>query len=291
MSDTIPQDTPQKQCSKCKQFFPATPQFFTRDKTKPGGWYSSCKNCCRTYHKRPDVIERERKQRKEAWQALKNDPEKLKAVQERQRVWAMSPEARAHKMEYMYYYYRKPEVQQRVQDYGYVYRRRPEVKARIQAYTKVYQRTPASRKRQLAYRNRSKAHINRYQAAYYIRKRETIRAYAKLYQKRPETRLLMQAAGEKRRMRKKSIRGTHSVQQIKELLRKQKHRCYYCRDLFKIVKGKHLFHIDHTFPVSRVVGTDIPANDISYLVLACPTCNLKKGDKFPWEWPEGGRLL
>jgi hypothetical protein len=39
-----------------------------------------------------------------------------------------------------------------------------------------------------------------------------------------------------------------------------------------------------------VVGTDIPANSIDYLVLSCPTCNLSKGDKFPWEWLDGGRL-
>src|SRR6266567_4724163 len=43
--------------------------------------------------------------------------------------------------------------------------------------------------------------------------------------------------------------------------------------------------------LARVAGGDIPANDISYLVLACPTCNNSKHDKFPWEFSKGGRLL
>jgi 5-methylcytosine-specific restriction endonuclease McrA len=33
------------------------------------------------------------------------------------------------------------------------------------------------------------------------------------------------------------------------------------------------------------------SNDISNIVLACPSCNLQKGTRLPHEWPEGGRLL
>jgi hypothetical protein len=36
---------------------------------------------------------------------------------------------------------------------------------------------------------------------------------------------------------------------------------------------------------------DIPANDISYLVISCGPCNVSKGARFPWEWIDGGRLL
>ncbi len=97
-----------------------------------------------------------------------------------------------------------------------------------------------------------------------------------------------------RRARKRAIGGTHTAAQIQELLKRQKYRCYYAacgHARFEKRNGKYIFHVDHTFPISRVVGTDIPANDINYLVLACPFCNISKHDKFPWEFPEGGKLL
>jgi len=89
------------------------------------------------------------------------------------------------------------------------------------------------------------------------------------------------------RARKRSIPGTHTSQQVQEQYLRQHKKCYYCGNHIKW--GKH--HVDHTFPISRVAGTNIPANDISYLVITCQTCNLKKGNKYPWEWPEGGKLL
>lgn len=94
--------------------------------------------------------------------------------------------------------------------------------------------------------------------------------------------------------RKKSILGTHTTAQITELLKRQHYRCYYAacgHAKFNKVNGKYIYHVEHTFPISRVAGTDIPANDISYIVLACPHCNTSKGNKFPWEWVEGGHLL
>lgn len=44
--DTIPQDnTPRKQCSACKGFFPATPEYFYRRSNRPSGLSSQCKGC------------------------------------------------------------------------------------------------------------------------------------------------------------------------------------------------------------------------------------------------------
>lgn len=99
------------------------------------------------------------------------------------------------------------------------------------------------------------------------------------------------ASQAKRRAKKRSIPGTYTAQQVLEKLKKQHHRCYYCTSKFKRVKNKYIYHVDHTFPISRVAGTDIPANSIDYLVLTCPRCNLSKGDRYPHEWPEGGKLL
>lgn len=95
--------------------------------------------------------------------------------------------------------------------------------------------------------------------------------------------------------RKKAIQGTHSHKQIAEQLKRQNYRCYYAACGFakfeKKKDGTYIYVVEHTYPIARVAGTDLPVNDISYLVLACPKCNAEKGSKYPWEWPEGGRLL
>lgn len=45
MSDTIPQDTPAKQCVKCKAWLPATAAFFPTKKQFPDQFRSRCKKC------------------------------------------------------------------------------------------------------------------------------------------------------------------------------------------------------------------------------------------------------
>jgi hypothetical protein len=98
----------------------------------------------------------------------------------------------------------------------------------------------------------------------------------------------------RRRAREKAVDGIHTSAQIAEQLKRQHYRCYYAKcgfSKFLKVNGKYQYHVEHTYPLSRVAGTDIPANDMSYLVLSCGSCNDSKGNKYPWEFPEGGRLL
>jgi 5-methylcytosine-specific restriction endonuclease McrA len=63
-------------------------------------------------------------------------------------------------------------------------------------------------------------------------------------------------------------------------LKRQKGKCYYCQ--CKLEK----YHVDHVIPLSRG-GSDHPDNK----VLACPSCNQRKGAKLPHEFVKGGRLL
>jgi len=132
-----------------------------------------------------------------------------------------------------------------------------------------------------------KGEIYQKQAEVRQRKRINDRRYYALPAARAKLRVRTRAY----EIRQKGILGVHTLEQIQKQLKRQRHCCYYCSLKFQKSKGGYVYHVEHTFPLSRVVGTDIPANDISYLVLACPTCNIKKGDKFPWEFPEGGRLL
>lgn len=78
----------------------------------------------------------------------------------------------------------------------------------------------------------------------------------------------------KRRALAMQTTGSHTNEQIAQMLIDQNHQCFYCgKDISKKM------HIDHFIPLSRG-GSD----DISNIVLACPHCNLSKNDKLPSEF-------
>ena len=263
--DTIPQDnTPHKQCTgECKQWFPATSEFFSPRKDAKDGLRSQCKECRnkeqKSYHARPDV-------------------------QERRRARASRPEARERDRIQHRASYQIPEVRKQIRAQQKAYYE--EVREQRLAYRKAYYSQPENRERQRA---QFKDYYSRPEVRAYRNAHD--KAYKKTYLKRPEVRERNQVNSHNYRARKSAIPGTYSPAQIQDLLKRQRYKCYYCHLKFEKRSGKYIYHIDHTFPVSRVAGTDIPANDISYLVLACPTCNRKKHNKFPWEFPAGGRLL
>lgn len=221
---------PEKRCSKCGNIFPATPEFFQRDKHTKDGLRPDCKPCRVKWNA-------ERHEEKRAYnQAYYHDQ-----PGNRDRILAQRREN----------YRNDSEIRQYALDYN----KRPDVREYQRIYLKEYNHRPEIKERDREARRIAKK--NR-------------RAHAKL------------------------ISGSYTNAQIQELLKRQKYCCYYAscgHAKFEQKDGKYIYHIDHTFPINRVVGTDIPANDISYLVLACPSCNHKKSDKFPWEFPEGGRLL
>lgn len=248
----------QKCCTgPCGRWLPATSEFFHREKRAKDGLHSRCKMCVRAYN-----------------EVYHNRLE----VQERIQAY------RSH-----------PEVQKQRRIYEKAYRSRPEIRARNRAYLRTYRQADAHKEEREKYlrraeiRERMRVHKNIYQSQPEIRER--IRIYKKAYRRRPEVRELTRINKVNYYSRKRAVQGTHTAQQIRDLLISQHHHCYYCGGKFARVNGKYIYHVDHTFPLSRVAGTDIPANNIDYLVLACPLCNDRKGDKYPWEFPEGGRLL
>ncbi|HEX6478495.1 MAG TPA: HNH endonuclease [Ktedonobacteraceae bacterium] len=135
--------------------------------------------------------------------------------------------------------------------------------------------------------------------ARYIARRETVLQqrfryyrthlveYAIYYQQYRKTHIEQgRVYGNNRRARERAARGIHTSEQIREQYDRQKGKCYYCHK--KVKWGEHV--VDHTYPLSRDNGDD-PVNDISYLVITCVPCNASKKNKYPWEWPQGGRLL
>lgn len=82
-----------------------------------------------------------------------------------------------------------------------------------------------------------------------------------------------------RRARIMGAGGSYTKEDVERQYQIQRGKCWWC--------GKQCgtnYHADHLVPLSRG-GTKWPNN----IVIACPSCNLSKGDKMPEEW--AGRLL
>lgn len=74
--------------------------------------------------------------------------------------------------------------------------------------------------------------------------------------------------------RKRNAPGTFTKSDISRLYKMQGGKCKYCN--LPLDGG---YHLDHVIPISRG-GTNFASN----IVLACPSCNLSKGDKLIDEW-------
>jgi 5-methylcytosine-specific restriction endonuclease McrA len=85
-----------------------------------------------------------------------------------------------------------------------------------------------------------------------------------------------------RRALKKGSSGTHTIEEIQNLKRKQHSKCASC-----FASIKQSFHADHIEPLSRG-----GSNGIDNIQLLCVPCNRRKYNKSPLVWArENGRLL
>lgn len=279
--DEAPQETPLKRCTgSCEQEYPATTEFWHRQRGKLASRCKKCQNQAdKDWRNRPDVQERLKAYRKEYYSR---------------------PGVQEHGKKRRKEYYSRPDVKERQSAYAKKhhkeYYNRTDIKERVKAYNKSD--AVIARRKERNTRPDVKEHAKEYRD----RVRQHRLELGRIYRSRPEIQELRKAEykinreqyiarARNRSILKRSIAGIHAPQQIKDQLKRQKHKCYYCQKRLQKAKGKYIYHIEHTFPLSRVAGTNIPANSIDYLVLSCPTCNLSKGNKFPWEFAEGGRLL
>ncbi len=262
-------DVPMKRCNKCGEEYPATNEFFTRDKKWKDGLNSACKMCKRqadkSYQRSPDALERRR---------------------ERNREWSRN------------YYARRPEVQERYKEnarerykenterhkeYIKNYRHLPGNLERKREWDRNYSRNPEVREKRRAYREKRRAYVEEYRKGYGDRYREYDLAYNKAYRQRPEVKDRNRIRSRARDALKRAVPGNHTAQQSREQYDRQKGKCYWCGK--KLTWGKH--HEDHIIPITR----EGSSNDISNIVIACPACNMSKHNKYPHEFFKGGKLL
>lgn len=85
---------------------------------------------------------------------------------------------------------------------------------------------------------------------------------------------------------KKNSSGSHTAAEIKLIFESQRGLCASCPNkLFR--SGKNKFHVDHIMPLAKG-GT----NDRYNLQCLCPTCNMRKHAKDPFDWAkENGKLF
>src|SRR5258708_712905 len=75
--DTIPQDTPQQQCSKCKEIKPLTSEYFYPGKIYKRGYKTTCIKCLKEYNAAYHVAHREERVKYTAEQYVLHREERL----------------------------------------------------------------------------------------------------------------------------------------------------------------------------------------------------------------------
>lgn len=240
---------PQKQCSKCLNRYPATADYFYRDKHKKDGLKSVCISCKRAYRdQNKEKAKQYRELRKEQLQQYRDTHKEEKLVYNR--------EYRIKNRETLVEYQIRYNFEHRQEKREYAQQRRITHREIMVANHKRYTQTHKTQ----------------------------ARLHYKQYTQTEHGKAVIRAIKHRRRANKKMAGGTYTIAELQDQCMRQHNCCYYCQA--KLGKDKGACHVDHVTPLSRG-GT----NNISNIVLACPSCNLKKHNKLLHEWPEGRRLL
>ena len=134
--------------------------------------------------------------------------------------------------------------------------------------------------RKKKYYEENKNKIREYKTNYYHENKEYLLAYYREYYE--ENSQVYKDRAKNRRAKLKEAEGVFYKADVDKLYNLQKGLCVYCKSALL-----EDFHVDHIMPLS-LGGSNWPEN----LQLLCPTCNLRKHAKDPFEWAnEIGLLL
>lgn len=86
-----------------------------------------------------------------------------------------------------------------------------------------------------------------------------------------------------KRARKRNARGSHTADDVSNLLHRQRFRCVYCNTS---IRRKEARHVDHIMPL-KLGG----ANDISNIQILCARCNMSKKASHPIDYANRIGLL
>lgn len=122
--------------------------------------------------------------------------------------------------------------------------------------------------------------ITEYNANYYQKNKKTINKKAILYTKTEKGIISKKNTSNKRRLIKKN--GNIDTVALLEMKNKS-NKCYWCN--CKILNNN--YHLDHYIPLSKG-----GSHTIDNIVISCPSCNLRKSNKDPYQFALSvGKLL
>jgi len=283
-----------KICNFCGVEYPLTNEFFPISK---GKLEKNCKNCkknlAREYYlaNKDRVLENNRKYKEkncEAVKAIKKEYYNNNKDQDNERRRRQRLENRERERETSKKY--REDNKDKTKEASRKYR---ETNRDVIAEKKrIWQKSEAYIEYQKNYHEQNKETLREQNKEYYQNNKEKLIEKQRWYLHSEKGRIVDRAHKHKRKSLLKEIPNTLTSSQVEYKLVAQNFRCYYgaCGfSEFECKDGMYMYHLEHTIPLSRTEHN--PRNDMDYVVLACPSCNLSKGAKLPHEWKGSGRLF
>lgn len=236
-----------KRCTKCGCWKPQNRAFFTwkNDKTMlAGGLFNSrCKVCAKLWARDYRRTSKGKEARYLASQKYYwSNAEKMKAsARERSKYEDLG--------------------KRRIRTKRYYQENREHVSSRqrkLYAESEQLRSYHSEKSREWHYANQDKRAEDSKERYANIRLNDPLKYYAMVKQK-----------NQRRRARRKNAEGSHSYNEILDMIRDQDSKCAYCE-----IELNGLYHVEHMLPFSRG-----GSNDWSNLAIACASCNVSKGTK------------
>jgi 5-methylcytosine-specific restriction endonuclease McrA len=195
------ENPPVKRCYACKKFFPATSEFFCRNKSKKDGLHDTCKVCDSA--RRKAYTESHREQESQSRKHFReNNKDRLR---EEQRLY------------------------------------REANKEKVAERKKQWQQGESYKEYQKQYQQGHKLEISEQKHQYYLSNREQFLEKQRQYLQTPQGRMVDKAHRHNRKAQKRASQGSYTSEQLNEQFQRQKAKCYYCKKkLGKVWHADHV---------------------------------------------------
>lgn len=247
---------PQKQCTKCKQWFDATTEYFNKNCQAKDGLHPNCKGCRRKY--REDNSEHIYLQKK-AWR--ENNPEK-----EKKRIMNWIENNREHYLNTRHNYYLENKEHHLSLSHKRYYDKRDVILEQMRQHY-------ADNKDEIRVRETKRINSS-------PELMQGARDRAKKWREDNPVRFKAQMKKHLavRRKREYEAEGHFTIDDLITLYENQNGVCAYCGKAISMKRSNDT-HLDHIRPISRG-GSNWPDN----LAFTCRKCNTSKGNKTVEEW-------
>lgn len=292
--------TPMKVCSKCKQPYPCTAEYFHRDKKQKDGLRPICKDCLRIQQGRKKHVDYS-KGALDGYKFCSECGNQFPETKEYFQIHVtgkngLRNKCRACSRKQRNQYNNRPYVKQKHKEYSDAHKEERSVKNKERRVKKLAENP-----------NYNKEHYERYGKT--DKRKRYMQDYTKQYNQLPSVKEKARERSAKRRLspevRQKEIDYRRSPQGIaNQKVRKQRRRAriknapghFTAADVQKQYRSQHgkcwwcgcelgdNYHADHLIPLAKG-GSNWPNN----IVCSCPKCNISRQDKMPHEWSD--RLL